>query len=406
MTVCLFLMQSAARFGFARLLGKYAVSANSIQAANQAVSLAPADAEVHRARARVLNRLQMPAEARKSFRNAVDLRYRDDYLWLELGSTCDELGDTASALAAFDQAVRWAPHYAHTLWQRGNLKLRMGRYDEAFADLRAAAASKNSLLPTLIDLAWGLARGNVKTVEQLIQIDYDHERVAFVRFLAQKGKGNEVVEQVRLLATPLSEQNRQELVQQLIAAKAFHAAFELWRTDRPIAQPVILDGGFEELPRNPFVDRGFGWFIFAKTEPAVEVDESEKLSGKRSLRLRFNGDWKAPYETISQRIVIAPERRYRISFGVRTKDIVTGGPPAIVVKDAVTNERLGQSEAFPTPSSNWQTMQFEFSTRPGTQAILLEFTRVADACTPCPIFGELWIDDLVIADVTTVNPQR
>ena len=400
------MMQSAARFGFARLLGKYAVAANSITAADQAVLLAPADAEAHRARARVLNHQQMPGEAQKSLEDAMRLRYRDDYLWLELGSTRDQLGDTAAALAAFDQAVRWAPYYAHTLWQRGNLRLRLGRYDEAFADLRAAAASKNTLLPSLIDLSWGLSRGDVRTAEQLIQIDNDRERLAFAQFLAQKGKGAECVAQLRLLSTPLSEQNRQELVQQLIAAKAFRTAFELWRTDNATAQAVIVDGGFEELPRNPFVDRGFNWFIFAKTEPAIEIDEAEKLSGKKSLRLRFNGDWKAPYDTISQRIVVEPEKRYRITFGVRTKEVVTGGPPAIAVRDAVTNERLAQSEPFPTPSSNWQTMQFEFSTRPGAQAILLEFTRVTDACSPCPIFGELWLDDFVIADVTTVNPQR
>ena len=78
----------------------------------------------------------MPGEARKSFEIATSLRYRDDYLWLELGSTREELGDTPAALAAFDQAVRWAPYYAHTLWQRGNVKLRMGQYEEAFADLR------------------------------------------------------------------------------------------------------------------------------------------------------------------------------------------------------------------------------------------------------------------------------
>jgi len=403
---CLLAMLSAARFGYARLLGKYAVAENSIAAAEIAVALAPADAEVHRARARVMNRLQIPSEAQKSFEVASRLRYRDDYLWLELGTTRDEQGDTRGALAAFDQAVRWAPYYGHTLWQRGNLKLRMGRYDEAFADLRAAAASKSSLLPSFIDLAWGLSRGNAKTAEQLIQIDNDHERLAFVRILAQKGKGSECVEQIRLLRTPLSEQNRQEIVQQLIAARAFRTAFELWRTDRPIAQPVILDGGFEELPRNPFVDQGFGWFIFAKTEPAVQEDESEKLSGKKSLRLRFNGDWKGPNETISQRIVVEPEKRYRISFGVKTKDVVTGGPPAFAVRDAVTNERLGQSAAFPTPSSDWQTMSFEFSTTAATQAVVLEFMRVAGECNPCPIFGELWLDDLVIEDVTTVNPQR
>lgn len=399
-------MLSAAKFGYARLLGKYAVAANSIAAADRAVSLAPTDPEVHRARARVFNRRQLPAEARKSFEIASRLRYRDDYLWLELGSTREGLGDTAAALAAFDQAVQWAPHYAHTLWQRGNLKLRMGRYDEAFADLRAAAASRTSLLPSLIDLAWGLARNDVKTAEQLIQIDNDDERLAFARLLAQKGKGDECVEQVRLLSTALSEQNRHELVQQLIGAKAFRKAFELWRTDKPLTPPLILDGGFEELPRIPFVNRGFGWYVFSKTEPAVQQDETEKLRGKRSLRLGFNGGWKAPHETISQMIVIEPERRYRISFSVRTKDIVTGGPPAIAIKDAGTNERLGQSEAFPTPSSNWQAMSFGFSTRLGMEAVVLEFTRVVGECNPCPIFGELWLDDLVIEDVTTVNSER
>jgi len=399
-------MLSAARFGYARLLGKYAVAASSIAAADQAVALAPTDPEVHRARARVFNRLQLPAEARKSFEIASRLRYRDDYLWLELGSTRDGLGDTTAALAAFDQAVQWAPYYAHTLWQRGNLKLRMGRYGEAFADLRAAAASKSSLLPSLVDLAWGLSRNDVKTAEQLIQIDNDHERLAFARLLAQRGKGDECVEQVRLLATPLSEQNRQELVQQLVGAKAFRKGFELWRTDTPAATPLILDGGFEELTRHPFVDRGFGWHVVAKPEPAVQPDESEKRSGKKSLRLGFNGDWKAPNETNSQTIVIEPERRYRISFGVKTKDIVTGGPPGIAIRDAVTNERLGQSEAFPTPTSNWQTMSFEFSTKLGMQAVVLEFMRVAGDCNPCPIFGELWLDDLVIEDVITVNPQR
>ena len=401
---CLLLMLSAARFGFARLLGKYAVAANSIAHAELAVGLAPADPETHRARARVFNRLHVPVEARRSFEIASSLRYRDDYLWLELGVTRDELGDTPAALAAFDQAVRWAPYYAHTRWQRGNLQLRSGRYAEAFADLRAAAASKNSLTPNLIDLAWGLSRGDVKTVEQLIQISNDESRLAFAQFLAKQGKGNECIEQVRLLGAPLSEQNRRELVQQLIAAKAFHHAFELWRTDATLRPPVILNGGFEEPIDRAFVDTGFGWFVFGKLEAKIQRDESQKLSGRTSLILGFNGDWKAPADTIVQRIVVEPQRRYRISFGVKTKQIVTGAPPMIAVKDASSQQRLGVSQEFPTDSSDWQVIRFEFSTNADTQAIVLEFTRVESAQTP--IFGELWLDDFVIEDVTTANPQR
>ncbi|HKR22299.1 MAG TPA: carbohydrate binding domain-containing protein [Pyrinomonadaceae bacterium] len=401
---CLFAMQAAARVGFTRLLGKYAVVTNSIPAAEYAVALAPSDPEVHRARARVMNRLRIPIEARKSFETASSLRYRDDYLWLELGATRDELGDTPAALAAFDQAVRWAPYYAHTHWQRGNLRLRAGQYNEALEDLRAATASRKSLLPNFIDLAWGLARGDVKTVEQLIQLDGDQDRLAFARFLATKGKGEECVAHVRLLGTPLSEQNRSELVEQLIRAKAFRHAFELWRTDNSLKPPVILNGGFEEPVS--LAQRVFGWNIFPKTEAGVSADRVQKASGQHSLRINFGGEWKAIGDVISQRIIVEPQKRYRISFAVRTKDLVTGAPPIFAVSDAGDNTRLGQSEAFPTPSSDWQTIRFEFSTTPSTQAILLDFTKVEAACTPCPIYGELWLDDFLIEDVTTTNSQR
>ncbi len=399
-------MWSAARIGYSRLLGKYAVVASSLPAADQAVGLAPSDPEVHRARARLLNRLNQRAEARKSFEIASSLRYRDDYLWLELGAAREELGDSAAALAAFDQAVRWAPYYAHTHWQRGNLLLRMGRYPQAVADLRAAAASRKDLLPSFIDLAWGLSHGEVKTVEQLVQLDGDQDRLVFARFLAGKGKGEECLAHVRLLGAPISEQNRSELVQQLISAGAFRQAFELWRTDESLKLPVILNGGFEDPLRNPFSDTGFGWYVFGKSEARVAADGSEKLSGGKSLLIAFSGEWKAVGEVISQRIVVDPEKRYRISFGVKTKELVTGAPPAIAVLDAVKKQLLAQSQAFPSPTSDWQIISLDFSTAPGTQAILLELTKVESACTPCPIFGTLWLDDFLIEDVTPTNSQR
>ena len=144
----------------------------------------------------------MPGEAVKSLEIAATLRYRDDYLWIELGNTKEELGNTAGALAAMDQAVRWAPYYAHTHWQRGNLLLRMGQPVDAFAELRKAAAANQTYFPNLIDLAWGVSRGDVKATEDLIDINNESERAAWIRFL--------------------------------IASKAFREAFELWgRSGRP-----------------------------------------------------------------------------------------------------------------------------------------------------------------------------
>ena len=99
---CLFVMQAAARVGFSRLLARYAVTANSIPAADEAVRLSPSDPETHRARATTLNRLQMPAEAVKSLESALSLRYRDDYLWLELGAA----REVANASSFSDQSLK------------------------------------------------------------------------------------------------------------------------------------------------------------------------------------------------------------------------------------------------------------------------------------------------------------
>ena len=54
------------------------------------------------------------------------------------------------------------------------------------------------------------------------------------------------MQQTRLLSCRRFPQNRRELVQQLIAAKALRRLFELWRTDKTVKPPVILNGGFEQ----------------------------------------------------------------------------------------------------------------------------------------------------------------
>jgi tetratricopeptide (TPR) repeat protein len=394
--LCLFLMQAAARFGFSRLLSRYALIANSIPAADQAVRLTPSDPDAHRARAAVWNRLQMPGEAVKSLEAATSLRYRDDYLWLELGKAKEESGDTEGALLAFDQAVRWAPYYAHTQWQRGNLLLRMGRFEEAFAELRKAALANRTYLPNLIDLAWSISREDMKTAEQLIDIQDDRERLALIRFLAGKGKSKEVINQVHLLSTPLSSENKDELVRLLFAAKAFRDAFALWSDAPP---PVLFNGGFEEqLLLN---DSAFGGWTLSpqQTKNKLSIDVSEKSAGSRSLQINFGGEWIPGTPLLSQTVIVEPNKSYRIFFSVMTRDVVTGGPPAFTVNDASNNELLGKSENLPAETTPWLKLDVEFTTLATSEAAVLRLQRNNCESSPCPIFGVMWLDDIYIEPV-------
>src|ERR1043165_6483805 len=210
-----------------RLFARYALATNSIDAADEAVKISPSDPEAHRARAEIFNRQQKHDEAAKSLETAVALRYRDDYLWIELGNAREELGDTQGALAALDEAVHWAPYYAPTHWQRGNVLLRMGRACEAFTELRTAAAANPHYAPNLIDLAWGISHSNLNTTEALLDIKDDNARLSLIQFLARKARGEEVLDQILRLNTQLSAQQTDDVARLLYDAKAFRESFDL-----------------------------------------------------------------------------------------------------------------------------------------------------------------------------------
>lgn len=381
-------MRDAARIGFSRLLTRYALITNSLPAADQAVQITPTDPEAHRARALVLNRLGRPAEAEVSLKVATSLRDGPEDLWIELGNTREELGDREGALAAFDRAVRSAPYYAHTHWQRGNLLLRMGRYDEAFADLREAAARNKKYFPNLLDLAWGLT-GQVTSAEALLQITNDADRLAFARFLAGKGEATDVIEQVRLLSTPLSDENKDELVRLLAESRRFDEAFELGKGNAPRGE--VVNGGFEE----PLVfdrDGYFRWVLIPRRDKVrLAVDVSEKVGGAKSLQIAFDGGWDPGAPFLWQIIIVEPGQQYRLKFFVKTKNLVTGGPPRIVLTDATINRILAKSEPFSSVTEAWQEMSVDFTTQSNAVQVLLE--RDSCSSSPCPIFGVVWLDD-------------
>jgi len=366
--LCLFFIQAAARFGLSRMFTRYALITNSIPAADEAVRISPSDPEAHRARAMVFISQQMPAEAVNSFETATRLRYRDDYLWIELGNTREDFGDTEGALAALDEAVRWAPYYAHTHWQRGNLLLRMGRSGDAFAELRKAAAANPAYTPNLIDLAWGISRGDLKTTEALLENNDDAHRLALFRFL--------------------------------FAAKAFTEAYEVSHpSDR--LEPSLLNGGFEE----PLVfnDAGFGWIIAPEQKNHLAIDISEKLNGAKSLQISLDGNWTPGTALLSQTFIVKPGKTYRVSFGVKTKDLVTGGPPLLTVIDATNDQLLAKSANFPTGTTPWARLSMEFTTLPASQAAVIRLQRSNCNSSPCPIFGTLWLDEFSIEQTQTVK---
>lgn len=395
----LFAMRTAIAYGVSQLLVTYALTTGNAAAAKKAIQVSPKDAEAHLAGAGILSLSRAPEQSIIELEQAIALRPADYRLWSELGLVRDQIGDTQGALKAFDEAIARAPHYSQPRWNRGNVLLRSKQYEAGFKDLNQAAKSNPELIPNLLDLAWGLSRGDVTLTEQLVELKGDKMRIAFAKLLARQGKSQEAVAQF-VQAHDVSDSVKSELIDQLSAKGAFKEAFVIWKTlHGPQAEPLragpsIYDGGFEGLLS--FGERGFGWRIpRALQATTISLDSSQPHTGAKCLRIDLNGNANAGW--LSQLILLEPSTRYRINFASRSQGIVSGGLPFLVVTDASDGgKQLAQSPPLAKGTSDWHVYSIDFTTTEKTSGVLLSVQRENCTTSPCPIFGSLSLDSFSV----------
>ena len=397
---CLWLIKLSASYGASRLLTRSALTLQNLAAAQAATSMTPADPQAHRANAALLSQFDQPAESIMALEQGIALRPGDYSLWLALGLLRDRMGDTKGALAALDQAVERAPFYAHPRWQRGTVLLRARQYEAAFADLNLAAQSNPELTQNLIDLAWGVTRGDPQLTEQLLDIKTDKARLTFARFLAARGHAVESMRQLNA-AGKVNEEERRKLITQLLEKRAFAQAYHVWSGTDPssnvAASTSLHDGGFEASLSTS--ESGFGWRVTDTRSVGFSIDPNEPHSGARSLRVDFAGE-SPPHALLSQLVIVKPSTRYRIHFAARSRDIVTGGRPLISVSDAgESGPDLAQSAPLDKGTSDWRSFGVEFTTGVATTAVTVAVKREGCPSAPCPIFGSISLDSFSIEQV-------
>jgi Tfp pilus assembly protein PilF len=394
----------AARTGIARSLAERAELSGELDSAHRAIKLAPNDAEAHFARGQVLQNREDYAAASVEFERAVQLRPRDYFLWLMLGVTRDENQDQEGAWRALRQAAKLAPSYAPPRWQLGNLLLRMGQYDEAFTELQLAASANPKLWPNVIDLAWGIYGGDVDAVVTVIHPHNDEARLSLALFFARLNQPAAALDQFRQTAIAPNAKN-EILLDEMLKARAFSAAYEVWETIHGLplgALPdgrasdtafAIPDGGFEE----PVTvgQAGFGWQITPNVaNVTMSVDTNEHQSGSRSLRLDFRGNSSPKSPLLTQLALVEPQTHYHLSFAALAKDLVSAAAPTVTITDASDpkNTVLVESPPLRSDAPGWRDFTIDFNTSTQTQAIVITVARQSCTSDPCPAFGTLWLD--------------
>jgi Tetratricopeptide repeat len=389
----------AGRIGRARTLAQEALRTNNIGYADRAVGLVANDAETHAARGAVLQRTGDYAGACRELERAIQLRPRDYFLWMLLGVSRDLNDDQGGAVRALRQATALSPAYAKSHWLLGNLLLRTNNTPEAIQELRFAATSDETLLPNVIDLAWGTYRHDPAQTINAIQPQTDNARMALAVFFARHNQGRPALEQFRLIKSP-SNEGVHNLMNALLQGNLFVEAYEVWAKVHQVSGGgPLLNPGFEaEIPVGEI---GFDWQISDNIpNVTMSADPSQYQSGKKSLRIDFHGESIPTTPAVTQLVLVKPHTNYRLTFQALSKDFLSGAAPVLSVIDASDEKRpaLGQSSAV-SSATTWREFSIDFVTGDQTNAVRLQFVRQTCGGGPCAAFGTVWLDSFDLREM-------
>jgi tetratricopeptide (TPR) repeat protein len=383
-------------------------SENNLHVAQTAASLAPDDPLTHWRLAQSMQKnlpLDQQGQAIVEYEKAISLSPNDYRFWMALGTASEQVGDRVKAERALKQAVTLAPAYAYPRWYLGNLLLRTGRYDEAFAELRLASEADQEFQPQQFNLIWEIYGADLEGLKKAVG-ESSLTKAKFAVYLIGRQQYGEAMRLWDSLSADEKRANKETaevMVNNLITSWHYHDALKVWNDIAPGEKfraevGRMFDPGFEEAS-NYGPEAAFGWQVTQVPQVQVGIDPVKSHTGANSLRLAFHVRSDIENINVLQLVPVATNTDYELEFYVSTEKLETGGPTVVQVVDPTTSGVLATSPGASNGTSDWTRVALTFKTGDKTEAVLIRIARPTCGTkeTPvCPIFGSAWYDDFSI----------
>jgi len=390
--------------------------ADGIEMARMATRWAPGDALAHWRLAFFEEKNFSPenlAAAVREYELAVQAEPYDYRYWMELGRALEASGDTSNGEKALRRAVELAPSYSHPRWQYGNLLLRQGKVDDAFAQLSRAAEADDLMRTPVFALASQVFGDDPDKIARALPSP--SLRLEFALNLIKSGKSDDALRIVRSITTSDRQSDRaviDQVAKSLIDNHQFRAALSLLSELEPDASQLPVpgqfwNGGFE-LPIALSDPKPFHWMIDSRPQTQIAVDAARAHGGHDSLRIVFRSPGKLESIPITQTVIVDPDTQYKFEFYQRTEALISANNPIVVVSDVSGRNKLTSSTPLPSGTNDWQYVTLTFKTRPKEDGILISFYRnpCGEKDPICPIFGTVWYDDFTLQRISGPGSSR
>ena len=379
--------------------------------ARLAAPWAPDDPQPHYALAVLYEKGFLPADtvnAAQAYERAAALSPSDYRYWLPLARAREHSGDVEGAEKALRRALALAPNYAQVHWALGNVLLREGRTEEAFAEMRRAVDGNSAFAVTAAGTALQFSdEGYLAVLEKFGNSPV--MKAALALTLARQQKFDEGL----ALWNSLSEEeknisfkeNRDQLSGLLLKEKKFRHLMQMNSVPRassgeigaaPPAVGAFTNAGFE-TPVDIADPSPFNWQIPVGAQPAIGVDDKQKHSGGFSLVMIFAKGSGKEFRQISQTVAVDSSSSYRFRIFIHS-EIQTTGALKWEIVDANSGEVLASAKDISAASNGWEELSADLKTSAQTEGIIVRLVR--GGCQNCSIEGKIWFDDLSLEKVS------
>lgn len=331
------------------------------------------------------------------FQRAVALDPNSASYWLDLAEAYETVGDIGNAEIAFRSAKQDHPISSDVNWRYGNFLLRQNRLEESFRQIEQAVSADPKMTPLAVSVCWRRSHD----IDQILSFALPQKAEVYWGAIAYFVSAGEPVVAMavwkRLIVEkpsfPLS--NAFPLLELLISSGHVDDARVVWQGACSAAgialeregDSLIWDGGFER----EFLNGGFAWRYRPVAGASMNLDEEVVHSGRRSLRVVFDGTANVGFGNIWQYVAVQPNTRYRFSSYIRTQEITTDkGIRFQISGDGMSN----QVTPNVVGTQPWALDDVEFSTGPETRLLEITLRREPSDKFGNKIRGTVWVDDV------------
>jgi tetratricopeptide (TPR) repeat protein len=333
---------------------------------------------------------------------AVTIDPRSANYWMALAGAYESAGQIQEARDAFHTALQDYPASAEAHWRFGSFLLRQGETKQAYAEIHFALQNDTRLIPLAISRVWPATHDADALLNDVLPKSEESQQEALESF----SEDNQIEPALAIWnymvksGAPIPIKTVFPLVEILLGAKRTDEAREVWRQalvasgqpeEANIGSSLVFNGGFEY----DATSGGLDWILVPTTGVNYEYDTANPHSGKRALRLTFDGEQNPTLQIVSQSVTVQPNTRYHFEGYIRTSGVTTESGPHFFIAFAGTTLPPLILENF-TGDHTWEKQSADFTTAPDEHLLTLQLYRPKSVRFNSNLSGSAWVDDISI----------